>query len=52
MLAANTVPVLEEIREHHPILFDFVLKRHLTSRGKHFAAGVFETRRFFDRSVA
>ena len=52
MLAANTVPVLEEIREHNPILFDFVLKRHLTSRGKRFAAGVFETRRFFDRSVA
>ncbi|MCZ4304636.1 amidohydrolase family protein [Zoogloeaceae bacterium G21618-S1] len=52
MLAPEAVPVLETIREHNPILFDLVLKRHLRSRGKRFAPGVFETRGFFDRSAA
>jgi mannonate dehydratase len=50
MLDADAVPVLEGIREHNPILFDFVLKRHLKSRGKRLAPGIFETRRFFDRT--
>jgi predicted TIM-barrel fold metal-dependent hydrolase len=40
-------PVLSAIRRHNPLLFDFVLKRHLNVGGKRFAAGVFETRRFF-----
>jgi hypothetical protein len=26
--------VLKEIRSHNPLLFDFVLKRHLRSNGK------------------
>jgi mannonate dehydratase len=47
LLGANAAPVLREIRTHNPLLFDFVLKRHLRSRGKGFAASVFETRRFF-----
>lgn len=50
MLDAAAVPVLEVIREHNPILFDLVLKRHLHSRGKRFAPAVFETRRFFTRT--
>jgi mannonate dehydratase len=37
------------IREHNPLLFDFVLKRHLSSGGKRFPKSVFETRSFFDR---
>jgi len=39
--------LLSAIREHNPLLFDFVLKRHLRSAGKRFAPGVFETRSFF-----
>jgi mannonate dehydratase len=39
--------VLKEVRLHNPLLFDFVLKRHLRSNGRGFARGVFETRRFF-----
>lgn len=35
------------IRQHHPLLFDFVLKRHLRLGGTGLAASVFETRRFF-----
>ena len=41
-------PLLRTIREHNPLLFDFVLKRQLRSNGKALPAGVFETRRFFE----
>lgn len=47
LLDAKAAPVLREIRAHNPLLFDFVLKRHLRSRGKGFGRAVFETRRFF-----
>jgi uncharacterized protein len=47
LLEAKAAPLLREIRLHNPLLFDFVLKRHLRSQGKGFPAGVFETRRFF-----
>jgi uncharacterized protein len=40
--------LLTYIREYNPILFDFVLKRHLRSNGKAFSNSVFETRRFFE----
>ncbi|MCX7174761.1 MAG: amidohydrolase family protein [Proteobacteria bacterium] len=43
---AMTAP-LTSIRRHHPLLFDFVLKRHLRIGGKGLAASVFETRRIF-----
>ena len=43
----SAAPVLREIRVHNPLLFDFVLKRHLRSRGKALARGIFETRKFF-----
>ncbi|HEX7053366.1 MAG TPA: amidohydrolase family protein [Burkholderiales bacterium] len=41
------VGVLQEIRSHNVLLFDFVLKRTLASRGRRFPARVFETRGFF-----
>ncbi|MGH8706183.1 MAG: amidohydrolase family protein [Burkholderiales bacterium] len=41
--------VLKQIRAHNPLLFDFVLKRHLRSGGRSFAARVFETRAFFQQ---
>jgi mannonate dehydratase len=44
--------VLKEIRSHNVLLFDFVLKRALRSRGKAFSPGVFETRQFFARPPA
>ncbi|MEK6591935.1 MAG: amidohydrolase [Pseudomonadota bacterium] len=44
-------PVLTEIRQHNPLLFDFVLKRHLRSDGQTLPAGIFETRRFFTRET-
>jgi len=51
LLPATAVPVLEAIREHNPLLFDFVLKRTLRAGAHRFAPGVFETRAFFDRKT-
>jgi mannonate dehydratase len=44
----SAVELLKYIREYNPLLFDFVLKRHLRRNGKGFANSVFETRRFFE----
>jgi mannonate dehydratase len=48
LVEESAVELLTYIREFNPLLFDFVLKRHLRSNGKSFAPSVFETRRFFD----
>jgi mannonate dehydratase len=53
LVEESAAPVLKEIRAHNPLLFDFVLKRHLRSgrtganAGKSLAKSVFETRSFF-----
>lgn len=49
LLDAAVVPVLQEIRSHNPLLFDFALKRSLHLDGHRFPSSVFETRRFFGR---
>ena len=49
LLQAGFAPVLKEIRLHNPLLFDFLLKRHVRSSGKALSPGVFETRAFFMR---
>jgi mannonate dehydratase len=49
VIGEHVAPVLKGIRLHNPLLFDFVLKRHLRSNGKALAASVFETRMFFMR---
>ncbi|MBF0296803.1 MAG: amidohydrolase [Magnetococcales bacterium] len=51
LLNPEILPVLEELQTWHPLLFDFVLKRHLAVGGRRFAAGIFETRPFFLRSL-
>jgi mannonate dehydratase len=50
LLDKESGPILSEIRQHNPLLFDFVLKRRLRSGGKAFAASIFETRGFFESS--
>ncbi len=45
---AATAKVLSAIRRHNPLLFDFVLKRHLSVNGKKLANAVFESRRVFE----
>ena len=49
LIEENFSPILKEIRAHNPLLFDFVLKRHLRSNGKALSKSVFETRPFFKR---
>lgn len=51
LLGPQAAPVLREIRNHNPLLFDFVLKRHLRSGGRAFDAKVFHTRGFFEREA-
>ncbi|MSQ50943.1 MAG: amidohydrolase [Betaproteobacteria bacterium] len=47
-LEEQAVAPLAAIRRHNPILYDFVLKRHLRVGRKRLPAGVFETRPFFE----
>ena len=47
LLDAAAEAPLTAIRRHNPLLFDFVLKRHLRSGQHRLAREVFETRRFF-----
>jgi uncharacterized protein len=47
LLDAEAVPVLVQIREHNPLLFDFVLKRSLRVGMRTLPAAVFETQRHF-----
>ena len=51
LITPPAAAVLREIQLHNPLLFDFVLKRHLSSDGKRFAPQVFQTRRFFEARV-
>ncbi len=50
LLDAKAVPLLAQIREHNPLLFDFVLKRSVRVGARALPAAVFETRRHFARS--
>ena len=46
-LSTDEAQVLREIRTYNPLLFDFVLKRHLAVDGERLPAAVFETAHFF-----
>jgi len=46
-LDPDKVSFISELRQHNPLLFDFVLKRHLRWQGKAFSPIVFETKRIF-----
>jgi hypothetical protein len=48
LVQESAKPLLTYIREYNPLLFDFVLKRHLRSNGKALSKSVFETRQFFE----
>ena len=49
LLDSAAAPVLDEIQHHNPLLFDFMLKRHLRSGSQKFPHSVFHTRDFFTR---
>jgi mannonate dehydratase len=52
MLAEAAVPLLGELHAHNPLLFDFVLKRHLRVGSHRLPANIFETRQFFAPELA
>lgn len=52
LLDEEAVPVLEHLRNYNPLMFDFVLKRHLRHEGNRFPAQAFETRAFFTGASA
>ncbi|MBF0417394.1 MAG: amidohydrolase family protein [Magnetococcales bacterium] len=47
LLDEKVVPVLNQMREYHPLLADLLLKRHLSVHGTGFSPRIFETRDFF-----
>ena len=49
-LDASAVGVLEAIRQHNPMLYDFVLKRQIKWQGKRFADSIFTSKPFFDQN--
>lgn len=49
-IAAPVAAVLSAIRQHNPLLFDFVLKRHLAHQGHRLGASVFHTQPYFTRA--
>jgi mannonate dehydratase len=49
LLDPAAVEPLDQIRQHNVLMFDFVLKRSLRSKGAGFADSVFETAPFFTR---
>jgi mannonate dehydratase len=52
LLDPAAVAPLTAIRRHNPLLFDFVLKRHVQVGGRRLGKQVFETRRFFEPGAA
>ncbi|APV51655.1 hypothetical protein BWI17_19325 [Betaproteobacteria bacterium GR16-43] len=48
LIDEGTASVLKELRQVNPMMFDFVLKRSLRSKGERLPASVFETRPFFE----
>lgn len=49
LLDSAVAPVLDDIQQYNPLLFDFVLKRHLRSGTRQLPANIFHTRDFFLR---
>lgn len=48
LLDGEAAPVLDRIQNCNPLLFDFVLKRHLRAGTQRLPASIFHTRDFFD----
>ncbi len=48
LIDPEVAPVVFELQNHNPLLFDMVLKRNLEWQGKRFPPQVFETARFFE----
>jgi mannonate dehydratase len=45
LLNEGDIPLLNTLRRHNPLLFDFALKRHINYQGRRLSDGIFESRR-------
>jgi len=52
LVAASAVADVDALRQHNPLLFDFVLKRTLRAGTAALPARVFETRPFFEAATS
>ena len=52
LLDSAIVPVLDEIQNYNPLLFDFVLKRNLRAGTQRLPVNIFHTRDFFSRRAS
>lgn len=52
LLDSAIVPVLDEIQNYNPLLFDFVLKRQLRAGSRRLSEDIFHTRDFFSRRAS
>jgi len=51
-LDESDIPLLNTVRHHNPLLFDFAVKRRLRWKGKKLSNIIFESRRLFQKKVA
>ncbi len=51
-LKASEAPLIKQLRDYNPLMFDFVLKRSLRIQGARLSDTIFETGKFFDRQTA
>ena len=49
--AEGVAKVISEVRHYNPLLFDFLLKRHVRVGGSRFHDTVFQSRHFFDSTT-
>ncbi len=52
LLNENDIPLLNTLRRHNPLLFDFALKRRLNYKGHTLSEGIFESRRLLSGGAA
>ncbi|MBF0422356.1 MAG: amidohydrolase [Magnetococcales bacterium] len=52
LLSRDAASLLEPLQRYNPLLFDFVLKRHLVAGGQRLSPSVFATRKFFVKDEA
>ncbi len=50
-ISEGVAKVISEVRHYNPLLFDFLLKRHVRVGASRFYDTVFQSRRFFDSTT-
>ncbi|MGJ8619278.1 MAG: amidohydrolase family protein [Methylophilaceae bacterium] len=51
LLASEYLPLLQELKQYHPLMFDFAVKRLIEFNGIRFDKRIFATRQLFDNAT-